>query len=174
MPRAIRVLAAAERGDRPVIDTLILDFEQRKTPNGMVAGVRGTQIEVELPPTERLQTDDVLLLDDGSLVEVVAQPEPLFEARAPDLPALARIAWHLGDRHVAVQVLPNRIRLRRDPELAALLARLGAKVTPITAPFDPEGGAYDARHAHGRHHHDGHDHAHGHDHHHHHHGHQHD
>jgi urease accessory protein len=143
----------------------------------MVAGVKGTSIEVALPPSARLQTDDILLLDDGSLVEVVAQPEPLFEVRAADLPALARIAWHLGDRHVPVQVLPNRIRLRRDPDLRALLERLGAKVTPITAPFDPEGGAYEARHAHGHdhgHHHDhDHDHARGHDHHHHHHDHHH-
>jgi urease accessory protein len=97
------------------------------------------------------------------LVEVVAAAEPLIEARVADVAALARLAWHLGDRHVAVQMLPNRIRARRDPAIEELLTSLGAKVTPIEAPFEPEGGAYES-HAHV---HD-HDHAHGHHHHHHH------
>jgi len=100
----------------------------------------------------------------------VIEPEPLTEVRGNDLTHLARLAWHLGDRHVPVQVLTNRLRLRRDDALEAMLAALGARLTPIEAPFDPEGGAY-ATHAapgHGHHHHDGcghdhhHDHAHGH------------
>jgi len=70
--------------------------------------------------------------------------------------ALARLAWHLGDRHVPVQLFPNRLRVRRDAAIEALLARLGAKTVAIEAPFDPEGGAYLAS-AHGHrhdHHHD--------------------
>src|SRR5262249_21662480 len=102
--------------------------------------------------------------DDGNLIEVVAEPEPLIEARAKDLTALARLAWHLGDRHVPVQLFANRLRVRRDAAIEALLARLGAKIVAIEAPFDPEGGAYIAA-AHGHHH--------GHDHHHDHHGHDH-
>ena len=92
----------------------------------------------------RLRTDDALVLDDGRLVEVVAEPEPLIEVRADDLPALARLAWHLGDRHVPIQVLERRLRLRRDPAIEALLQSLGAKVVAIEAPFEPEGGAYAA------------------------------
>jgi urease accessory protein len=116
----------------------------------------------------RLRTDDLLLLDDGGLVEVVAAPEPLIEARAADVASLSRLAWHLGDRHVPVQVLPNRIRARRDPAIETLLASLGAKVVAIEAPFEPEGGAYEQHPAH-----DGHDHDHDHDHDaHHHHGHR--
>ena len=98
-------------------------------------------------------------------MEVVAAPEPLIEARAADVAALSRLAWHLGDRHVPVQVLPNRIRARRDAAVEALLKALGAKSTVIEAPFEPEGGAYESSHAHGHAHHD---HAHGH------HGHAHD
>ena len=122
------------------------------------------------------------MLDDGSLVEVVAEPEPLIEARAADLPALARLAWHLGDRHVPVQMLERRLRLKRDPAIEALLASLGAKVVAIDAPFEPEGGAYAAaagehhhdHHGHEHHHHDhAHDHGHDHDHDHHDHGHHH-
>jgi len=118
-----------------------------------------------------VRTDDLLLLENGALVEVVAAPEPLVEARAADLAGLARLAWHLGDRHIPVQVLPNRVRARRDAALEALLKSLGAKVTLIEAPFEPEGGAYSSSHDHGHAHHD-HDHAH--DHHGHSHGHHHD
>ena len=120
----------------------------------------------------RLRTDDVLVLDDGGLVEIVAEPEPLIEARAGDLPALARLAWHLGDRHVPIQVLERRLRLKRDPAIEALLQSLGAKVVAIDAPFEPEGGAYAAPAA--DHHHHDHDHHHGHDHHDHAHGHGHE
>lgn len=159
MPRAIRVLSAAERRERPVADTLILDYAQRSARHISVSGVKGGAHEIALHAPVRLRTDDVLELDDGRLVEVVAAPEPLLEARAADLAALARLAWQLGDRHVLVQVLTNRLRVRRDATSEALLTSLGAKVTAIEAPFDPEGGAYATSHAHG------HDHGHAHHHH---------
>ncbi|MEI7806752.1 MAG: urease accessory protein UreE [Hyphomicrobiales bacterium] len=168
--RAARVIAAGTRHSHAIIDTVILDFEQRQSPRGSVTGTKGTQIEIALAQATRLRTDDLLVLEDGNAVEVVAQAEPLIEARAADLSALARLAWHLGDRHVPVEVLPNRIRVRRDPAIETLLKNLGAKIAVIEAPFEPEGGAYAAQ-SHGH----AHDHAHddscGHDHHHH--GHQH-
>jgi urease accessory protein len=154
MPRATSVLAAADRHGRPVIDTVILDYAQRSAQKITVTGVKGGAFE---------RTDDLLLLDDGGVVEVVAAPEPLIEARAADVAALSRLAWHLGDRLVPVQVLPNRIRARRDAANEALLKSLGAKVAMIEAPFEPEGGAYASSH--------GHDHDHAHDHHGHHHDH---
>jgi urease accessory protein len=161
MPRATRVLAAADRHGRPVIDTVILDYAQRSAQKTTVSGVKGGTFEIDLHQPMRLRTDDLLVLDNGELVEVVAAPEPLIEARAGDVAALSRLAWHLGDRHVLVQVLPNRIRARRDAAIEALLKSLGAKVTMIEAPFEPEGGAYESSHRHG---HD-HDHDHAHDHH---------
>ncbi|MFI4961053.1 MAG: urease accessory protein UreE [Hyphomicrobiales bacterium] len=163
MPRAISVLAAADRHGRPVIDTAILDYAQRSAQKITVTGVKGGAFEIDLQQPARLRTDDLLLLDDGGLVEVVAAPEPLIEARAANVAALSRLAWHLGDRHVPVQVLPNRIRARRDAAIEALLKSLGAKVAMIEAPFEPEGGAYASSH--------GHDHDHAHDHHGHHHDH---
>lgn len=156
MPRATSVIAATHRQDRPVIDTVILDYVQRSAQKVTVTGVKGGIIDIDLHAPTRLRTDDLLVLEDNSLVEVVASPEPLLEARAADLGGLSRLAWHLGDRHVPVQVLPNRIRARRDAAVEALLAALGAKVTIIDAPFEPEGGAYASTHAH--------DHAHGHSH----------
>jgi urease accessory protein len=163
MPRATSVLAAAGRHGRPVVDTVILDYAQRSAQKITVTGVKGSTFEIDLQQLARLRTDDLLLLDDGGLVEVVAAPEPLIEARAADIAALSRLAWHLGDRHVPIQVLPNRIRARRDAAIEALLKSLGAKVAMIEAPFEPEGGAYASSH--------GHDHDHAHDHHGHHHDH---
>jgi urease accessory protein len=180
MPRATRVLHAAERRDTTAIDTLILPHAQRQVQQGFLFGVKGTCVELDFAEGVRLRTDDALVLDDGSLVEVVAEPEPLIEARAADLPALARLARHLGDRHVPVQILERRLRLKRDPAIEALLASLGAKVVALDAPFEPEGGAYaagaDEHHNHGhdhRHHDHAHDHGHAHDHDHHDHSHPH-
>ena len=172
MPRATRVLHAAERRDTPAVDTLILSYAQRQAQKGFLFGVKGTCVELDFAEMVRLRTDDALVLDDGGLVEIVAEPEPLIEARAADLASLARLAWHLGDRHVPIQVLERRLRLKRDPAVETLLQSLGAKVVAIDAPFEPEGGAYAAPV--GDHHHHDHDHHHGHDHHHDNHHHDHD
>jgi urease accessory protein len=189
MPRAIRVIPASERRDADPVDTLILPFAQRQAHKGFLFGTKGLCVELDLAEPVRLRTDDALALDDGGIVEVVAEPESLVEVRVADLAALARLAWHLGDRHVPVQVLDRRIRLKRDPAIEAMLANLGGKIVAIEAPFEPEGGAYAAAgdhhhvhaHSHDHHHHDHHDHGdhhHGHDHkqdhdHHHHHPHDH-
>jgi len=169
MARVVKIVAAGAAAGKPAVDTVILTPEQRRSPRGSVAGVKGTRVDFDLAEAVALRMGDLLLLDDGNLIEVVAEPEPLIEARAKDLTALARLAWHLGDRHVPVQLFPNRLRVRRDSAIEALLARLGAKTVAIEAPFDPEGGAYTpgAQGHHHAHNHDHHDHDH-HDHHHHH------
>ena len=166
MPRATRVLTSAERGDEPAVDTLILSYAQRQAHKGFLFGIKGVCVELDLPEAVRLRTDDALALDDGTIVEVVAEPEPLIEIRAADLPALARLAWHLGDRHVPVQIMERKLRLKRDPAIETLLSGLGAKITEIEAPFEPEGGAYAAPAGEHHHHDHGHGHGHTHDHHH--------
>ncbi|MEA2877755.1 MAG: urease accessory protein [Hyphomicrobiales bacterium] len=171
MRRVVRVLA--ESGDRAPIDSVILSGDQRRMQTARLTGVKGTLIGIMLPEPVLLRNGDLLELDDGSVVDVVAEPEPLVEIRGNDLTHLARLAWHLGDRHVPVQVLANRLRMRRDAALEALLGSLGARLTAIEAPFDPEGGAYATQAAHHDHHAHDHDHCghdHNHDHHHHHHG----
>lgn len=165
MPRATRILHVTERRDTAALDTLILTHAQRQAQKGFLFGVKGTCVEIDFAETVRLRTDDALVLDNGGLVEIVAEPEPLIEVRAADLPALARLAWHLGDRHVPIQVLERRLRLKRDPAIETLLESLGAKIVPIEAPFEPEGGAYDAAAVDHHHEHDehcGHDHTHDH------------
>jgi urease accessory protein len=165
MPRATRVVTAAERKDAPVTDTLILPHAHRQAQKGFLFGIKGTCVELDFAEPVRLRTDDALVLDDGGLIEVVAEPEPLIEVRAADLPSLARLAWHLGDRHVPVQVFERKLRLKRDPTIEAMLASLGANVTALEAPFEPEGGAYEvAADGHHHHHEHGHDHHHSHDH----------
>ena len=172
MLRVVRVVSSAQSDSARHIDSVMLAPDQRRLQSAHLTGVNGTLIGLMLPEPVMLRMGDAFELDDGSLVDIVIEPEPLIEVRGTDLTHLARLAWHLGDRHVPVQVLTNRLRLRRDDTLEAILAALGARLTLIEAPFDPEGGAY-ATHAapdHGHHHHDGcghdhhHDHAHGHGH----------
>jgi urease accessory protein len=160
MSRAIAILRAGQTRNGDVIDTLLLDYEQRRAPAGPLTGLKGTPVEIALPDA-RLATDDCLILEDGTLVEVVARPEPLIEARAANVADMARLAWYLGDRHIPAELHERRVRVRRDAAtetlLNALASILGAKVLLIEAPFEPEGGAYSG----GHHHHHG---AHGHDH----------
>jgi urease accessory protein len=91
------------------------------------------------------------VLDDGSIVRVAGKPEPLIEIAAATAHDLARLAWHLGNRHTDVQVVGETLRIRRDHVLEDMLRGLGARLTPVEAPFDPEGGAYGHHHddAHG-------------------------
>lgn len=176
MRRVVRVVGST--GGAAPVDSVILTADQRRVQTAHLTGVNGTVIGIMLPEAVLLRSGDALELDDGSLVEVVIEPEPLIEVRGNDLTHLARLAWHLGDRHVPVQIFANRLRVRADAALEAILKELGARLTAIEAPFDPEGGAYAARPGHDhRHQHHGHDHDHDHDHHHdhgHHHGHRHD
>src|SRR5262245_1493694 len=76
--RATRIVPAGQRpAGSPIRDTVILDFEQRRARHGVFVGVNGTSVELDLAEPARLRTDDTLVLEDGSLVEVVAKPEPL-------------------------------------------------------------------------------------------------
>jgi len=170
MPLAKKLIPAAERQtiakDARVVDTLILPYAQRTTKRGFVFGTGGTCVELAFEDPVCMRTDDALLLDDGNLVEVVAEAESLFEVRVENPVTLARLAWHFGDNHVPVEIRKNRLRLQRNPELEAAMEASGTKITTIEAPFDPEDGTPHAddhhHHHHGHGHHHGHDHAHGH------------
>ena len=89
------------------------------------------------------------MLDDGSIVRVAGKSESLVEVAAGSTSELARLAWHIGNRHADVQIVGERLRIRRDHVLEDMLRGLGARLTTIEAPFDPEHGAYgQARHDH--------------------------
>ncbi len=111
-----------------------------------------------------LHHGDGLVLDDGRIVEVLAEPEDLVEIEAENAAHLVKIAWHLGNRHLPTQLMGATLRIRRDHVIEDMVAKLGGKLTALTAPFDPEGGAYGHGQTHGHDHGDGHDHGHHHHH----------
>jgi urease accessory protein len=130
-------------------DTVVLDYNDRHRRRLAMKGTNGIAFLLDLASATSLRGGDALVLEDGRLVEVVAAPEPLLEIRCANAMHLARVAWHLGNRHLPTQLLTRALRVRRDHVIADLAVRLGARVIEIEAPFDPEGGAYHGRHSHG-------------------------
>jgi urease accessory protein len=152
-------------------DSIVLDYEGRHRRRVAMTGTRGTEFLLDLPDAVVLRGGDALILEDGRLIEIIAAPEPLAEVRCADPRQLARVAYHVGNRHAQAEILANRIRVRRDHVLEDMVRGLGAKVAHIEAPFEPDTGAYEAAdeghsHSHKGHDHKGHDHKnHAHDHH---------
>lgn len=179
MIRATRVLSPHSFPESAVVDRVVLDYDDRHRRRLAMEGVDGTAFLLDLAEAVPLVSDAGLELEDGRIVRVVAAAEALAEIRTSDPNHMVRVAWHLGNRHLPTQIMGTRLRIRRDHVIEDMVRGLGAKVVPIEAPFDPEGGAYghgtvtghDHGHAgaHGHHHH-GHGPDH-HDHHHHDHGH---
>jgi urease accessory protein len=153
MLRAISLLRGHRVDATRVVDRVLLDHERRRHCHGPLLGTKGTQLLVDFAEPTPLRVGDALVLDTGDLVEVAAEAEALIEVRAAQLCALARIAWVLGDRHVPVQILSDRLRLRPETALEALLRDLGGQTEAIVAPFEPEGGAYQSGHRGDHHHH---------------------
>jgi urease accessory protein len=168
MLRATSVRAASSWNGTPA-DTVVLEFDDRHRRRMAMTGTRGLEFLLDLPEAVALRGGDALVLDDGRLVEVVAAPEPLIELRGVDPRQMVRLAWHLGNRHLPVQIAGKHLRIRRVQVIVEMVRGLGASVIEIEAPFDPEGGAYvSAGPDHHRDHdHDHHHHGHAHDHHHH-------
>ena len=165
MLRADKVIAAGQWTGSPA-DTVVLDFDERYRRRVAMTGVGGLVFLLDLAETAMLRGGDGLSLEDGRIVEVVAAPEPLAEIRAADGIGLARVAWHLGNRHLPTEILPKAVRIRRDPVIEAMAKGLGARVVALEAPFNPEGGAYvkadeGQAHRHDHDHHHDHDHDHG-------------
>lgn len=160
MIRAGKILAQAA-GKNACADTVLLDSTERHRRRATMTCVRGLEFLLDLPEAIMLRSGDAIMLDDGRLIEVLGRAEPLAEIRCGSPRELANVSWHLGNRHLPVQIFDNRIRIRRDHVIEDMVRGLGAKVALIEAAFDPEGGAY-AQPEHG---HDHHDHDHDHDHH---------
>jgi urease accessory protein len=141
-------------------DVAVLAFDDRHRRRLAMKGESGLEFLLDLPEATALRHGDGLVLEDGRMVEVQAKPEPLLVVTAKDGQHLARLAWHLGNRHVPAAIEAGRILIRPDHVLAGMLAGLGADVSAIEAPFDPEAGAYAQGHAGNGHHHDHHGHHH--------------
>lgn len=150
--RATTVLPAGSWDPTREIDRVLIDFDRRHRRRILLMTEAGREVLLDLPQAARLRHGDGLALDDGRVVYVCAKPEPLLEIHAHEPGELVRIAWHLGNRHLPVQLLDDRIRIRADHVIAEMVQGLGGHVDLIQAPFDPEPGAYAGGHAH--HHHD--------------------
>jgi urease accessory protein len=168
--RAIAVSAAGTWPAQDAVDSVTLDWDHRHRRRIKLALDGGGEVLLDLAQTAVLHEGDGLVLEGGGIVAVHAKPEAVCDIGAASPAALARIAWHLGNRHLPVEILPGALRIRDDHVIVAMLEGLGATVVRISAPFTPEGGAYDQAHgpAHDQDHagEHGHGHHHGHDHHH--------
>jgi len=165
MRRAISVIRSGAWPPGERIDSVTLVFDDRYRRRLRLLGDHGLDFLLDLPEPTVLHSGDALALEGGGYVEVQAAAEKLVEIRAPTERLFARLAWHLGNRHLPTQIETDRMLIRDDHVIIDMLRGLGAEVRQIEAPFDPEGGAYgqhnhDHRHPH-RH---AQDHRHGHDH----------
>ncbi len=147
MRRATRVAAAGYWPEAEARSMVTLDFDSRHRRRLRLAADDGEPLVLDLAQTTVLRDGDGLQTEDGDWIGVRAAPESLLDITAAEDQALVRIAWHLGNRHLPTQILDGRLRIRDDHVIAAMLAGLGARVESVSAPFDPESGAY--QHAHG-------------------------
>ncbi|MFK7861314.1 MAG: urease accessory protein UreE [Granulosicoccus sp.] len=135
-----------------IIDTITLDETDRHRRRIMLQSDSGIRFLLELESVTLLKQGDILRLDDGRGITVQAMPEALYEVHGNDYKHLLTLTWHVGNRHLASEILDNHVRIRRDPVIRTMLEQLGAKVIEVQAGFNPEGGAYDeARSAHTHH-----------------------
>ena len=135
----------------PANEVVALAFDQRERSRLRVAMLSGEEIGIDLPPGTLLRHGDRLRLDDGRVVAVEAAPERLLEVRAHGAVGLARIAYHVGNRHVPLQLGDGWLRLLPDHVLRAMIERLGGHVHEIEDGFQPERGAYGHSHVHHAH-----------------------
>ncbi|MEJ8846334.1 urease accessory protein UreE [Variovorax rhizosphaerae] len=143
--------------------TIELDWDVRQKSRFEATDSQGRQIGVFLPRGRAVRGGDVLVAEDGSLVRVIAAPQPVLvitHCTAHGTPFdLTRAAYHLGNRHVPIELKPDHLKIEPDHVLAAMLRSMHLIVHEANEAFEPEGGAYGAQG--GGH---GHDHGHAHDH----------
>ena len=130
-------------------DTVHLSFDARCKSRLLLRLDGGEQAALVVDRGRLLRGGDRVRTLDGREVLIIAAEESLLEARSDDAVAIARAAFHLGNRHVAVQVMSNSLRFLNDHVLEEMVRGLGLDVTAVRAPFEPEGGAYGHHHAHG-------------------------
>ena len=164
MKRATEVIRAGHWPPSERSDSVTLLFDDRYRRRLRMLGDGGLDFLLDLVEPVVLHGGDGLRLEEGGFVEVRAAEEDLVEVRGRNAAAFARLAWHLGNRHLPAQIEADRSLIRDDHVIIDMLKGLGAEVRAVSAPFNPEGGAYgqynhDHRHPHahgagGRHGHD--------------------
>jgi len=149
MRRAIAVHTRGHWPEEAAVDSVTLAFLDRHRRRIRLVADSGAPFLLDLPRAQHLVDGDGLERDDGSYIRVCAAAEPVIEIAADSPEELLRIAWHLGNRHLPLQVIEGRLRIRADHVIAEMVEGLGGRVSRVEAPFDPEIGAYaGATHAH--------------------------
>jgi urease accessory protein len=128
---------------------LVLPFDLRQRSRSRVALDNGAEVALFLPHGTVLRDGDLLEARDGSLIRVVAAPEKVLYITADRPHALMRAAYHLGNRHIPVELGENFLKLETDPVLKEMLLQLGLSLREDYLPFQPEAGAYGGGHRHG-------------------------
>lgn len=155
------MLILTQRTTAPATDSVALAYDERKRSRLKVTLASGLDAGIFLERGDHLHGGDKLAAEDGSaVIEILAAPEKLIEAIADNPLLFARAAYHLGNRHVPVHILPTenggKLRFQTDHVLAEMVKGLGCAIAETEAPFQPESGAYGANAgAHGGHHHHG-------------------
>ncbi len=152
MPRAgsfIRADDLPAAGGIVPFDLAVLPHDERHLRRRVIELVHGDKVLVDLPEPVSLESGDVLVLEDGRHAEIIAAEEEVYDIRPKDAVHLAELAWHIGNRHLAAMIEPDRILILRDHVIKAMLEGLGATVTEVSEPFEPVRGAYSGGHAHG-------------------------
>jgi urease accessory protein len=142
MLKATSVLRAGEWPSWTATQTVKLDFNRRFRRRIRFDIDEDSEVLLDLAEAIHIRHGDALVLEDGRFILVEAAPEPLMEIRTKDPEMLIRLAWHLGNRHLSVQFIPGALRILDDHVIGAMVSLLGGQVKRITAPFDPETGAY--------------------------------
>jgi urease accessory protein len=142
MRRAVAVHPRGRWPQEQAADTATLAYIDRHRRRIRLATDSGTTFLLDLARAYHLADGDGLELDDGSYVGVRAAPEPVLEIEAADAASLLRIAWHLGNRHLPLQVVGERLRIREDHVIGEMVTGLGGRTSRLEATFDPEIGAY--------------------------------
>ena len=133
-------------------DLVVLDHQARHIRRKRITLQHGDDVLVDLPTAEALEHGDRLVLADGRHAEIIAAEEPLLAITGRDRTHLMSLCWHLGNRHLAAAIEPDRILILRDHVIADMLVGLGAEVREVVEPFEPMRGAYHGHgHEQGRH-----------------------
>ncbi|QLE58986.1 urease accessory protein UreE [Nostoc sp. TCL26-01] len=132
-----------------VILTLALTAEERTRSRHRFEMADGRVVFLRLPRGTMLREGDILQDEsNGSFIRIAAKPEPVMTIFAPTPLLLMRAAYHLGNRHVPVEITPNYLRLSPDPVLRTMLEHMELAITEEITPFQPELGAYGHHHPH--------------------------
>jgi urease accessory protein len=141
-----RMLAGQWPAEREV-GTVTLDWDARHRRRFRLDTDQGEELLLDLPATLRLGQDDGLVVGDSGIVRIIAAEEDLLEIRAGEA-GLARLAYHLGNRHLLVEICPDCLIIRADAVIEDMILVLGGEVQPLRRPFSPESGAYGGGHRH--------------------------